>query len=83
MIFMVKFHGGFMMLSAKVMFSSLYFIYVLLKINFGFGERNCDDLDILATVLDVCSSHRVANEEMPAIVRILYIGLERKVPMKS
>ena len=38
-------------------------------------------LDILAAVLDVCSSHRVARDGMPAIAWMLGMGLEWKAPM--
>ncbi|KAL4135298.1 hypothetical protein QTP88_006916 [Uroleucon formosanum] len=41
------------------------------------------DLDILAANLWVCSLHRTSREGIPAIFKMLLMGLERKAPMES
>lgn len=41
------------------------------------------DLEILAANLWVCSLHRTSKEGIPAIFKMLFMGLERKAPMES
>ena len=60
LIFMVKFHGRHIMIFTGIILSSSYFIYMLLNKNVRLNDRNCRDLDIYATVLDVCFAHHTA-----------------------
>ena len=55
------------------MFSSSYFIYVLLKIDFMFDERNCG-IFIFLLLFWTFSVHRATKEGISAMVRILSIG---------
>lgn len=73
-------HNG---VSEGIMYASPYFVYLLLNICLGWRVMFWESLHILAVNFDVCSSRHAAREGMPAIVRILWLGLERKVPMES
>lgn len=41
-------------MSTEIVFSSPYFIYMLLNKDYGLDERSFGDIDIPAAILDVC-----------------------------